>query len=71
MCAVPDRIGLDRAHAQLAALSPADRAAAPPLIPPGDVVDAVLGLIAGGAAGTVIDIGPGSPGSGPEVSESR
>lgn len=44
-CVVPDWIGLDRAHEQLAALSAEKRSTIPPLIPPGDVVTAVLELI--------------------------
>lgn len=55
-CIVPDWIGLDRAHAEFAALSPAERAVTPPLIPPAQVVDAVLDLIAGGASGTVVEL---------------
>jgi len=44
-CVVPDWIGLDRAHEQLAAMPAEERSATPPLIPPGDVVDAVLDLV--------------------------
>jgi NAD(P)-dependent dehydrogenase (short-subunit alcohol dehydrogenase family) len=44
-CVVPDWIGLDRAHEQLAAMPPEQRSAAPPLIPPEDVVNAVLDLV--------------------------
>ncbi len=36
-CVVPDWIGLDRAHAELAAMTAAQRAEAAPLIPPDDV----------------------------------
>lgn len=56
MCLVPGWIGLDRAHAQLAAMSPADRAAASPLIPPSEVVTAALDLIASGQPGAVVDL---------------
>jgi 3-oxoacyl-[acyl-carrier protein] reductase len=44
-CVVPDWIGLPRAHDELAAMSEAERAAVPPLIPPDQVADAVVGLI--------------------------
>jgi NAD(P)-dependent dehydrogenase (short-subunit alcohol dehydrogenase family) len=44
-CVVPDWIGLDRAHAELAAM-PAERCAAtPPLIPPDTVVSSVVDLL--------------------------
>ena len=46
-CVVPDWIGLDRAHEQLAAMPAEEHSATPPLIPPGDVVDAVLDLVRG------------------------
>ncbi|HEX4059728.1 MAG TPA: SDR family NAD(P)-dependent oxidoreductase [Streptosporangiaceae bacterium] len=44
-CIVPDWIGLDRARAELAAMTPERRAAMPPLIPPQTVADAVVMLI--------------------------
>ena len=44
-CVVPAWIGLDRAHEQLAAMPAAERSATPPLIPPEDVVAAVLDLV--------------------------
>ena len=44
-CIVPGWIGLDRAHADIAAMSPEQRAAMPPLIPPQTVADAVVTLI--------------------------
>ncbi len=56
MCVVPGWIGLDRAHAELAAMAPADRAATAPLIPPGDVVSTVLDLITTGQSGAVVDM---------------
>ncbi|KUL31931.1 hypothetical protein ADL15_20695 [Actinoplanes awajinensis subsp. mycoplanecinus] len=56
MCAVPDWIGLERAQTQLAARTPADRAATPPLIPPADVVAVVLDLISTGRGGTVVEL---------------
>jgi NAD(P)-dependent dehydrogenase (short-subunit alcohol dehydrogenase family) len=44
-CVVPDWIGLDRAHEQLAAMPAEKRSAIPPLIPSEDVVAAVLDLV--------------------------
>jgi len=44
-CVVPDWIGLDRAHERLAAMPAEERSAIPPLIPPEDVVGAVLDLV--------------------------
>jgi NAD(P)-dependent dehydrogenase (short-subunit alcohol dehydrogenase family) len=44
-CIVPDWIGLDRAHAELAAMPPDQRAAMPPLIPPQTVADAVVTFV--------------------------
>jgi NAD(P)-dependent dehydrogenase (short-subunit alcohol dehydrogenase family) len=55
-CVVPGWIGLDRAHAQLAAMPAAERAAAPPLIPPEDIVAVVLDLIRDGRSGTVVEL---------------
>ena len=55
-CLVPNWIGLDRAHAELAAMSPAERAQASPLIPPSKVVAAALGLLRAGAGGTVLEL---------------
>ena len=56
-CVIPDWIGLDRAKAQLAAMTPEQRAAAPPLIPTHLVVDAVLDLIDDDAAsGTLLEL---------------
>jgi NAD(P)-dependent dehydrogenase (short-subunit alcohol dehydrogenase family) len=43
-CLVPNWIGLDRAYDELAAMSPAERACAPDLIPPAAVADAVARL---------------------------
>jgi NAD(P)-dependent dehydrogenase (short-subunit alcohol dehydrogenase family) len=45
-CVVPHWIGLDRAHAELAAMPAERRAAAPPLIHPETVVSAVVDLLA-------------------------
>ncbi|GAB2611837.1 3-oxoacyl-ACP reductase [Paractinoplanes abujensis] len=55
-CLVPNWIGLDRAHAELAAMSPEERAQAAPLIPPSKVVAAALGLLRAGAGGTVLEL---------------
>jgi len=44
-CVVPDWIGLPRAHDELAAMSEAERAGVPPLIPPDQVADTVVSLI--------------------------
>jgi 3-oxoacyl-[acyl-carrier protein] reductase len=55
MCVVPGWIGLERAHRELVALPPAERAATPPLIPPEDLVALVLDLIRDGRRGTVAE----------------
>lgn len=44
-CVVPGWIGLPRAHAELAAMSPGDRTAAPPLVEPEAVAAAVVDLV--------------------------
>ncbi len=60
-CVVPDWIGLDRAHAELAAMSPARRAAAPPLIPPADVAATVVRLVTDDSlAGRVVVLAGGA-----------
>jgi NAD(P)-dependent dehydrogenase (short-subunit alcohol dehydrogenase family) len=43
-CIVPGWIGLERAHRELAAMSPAERASAPALVPPTSVAAQVLRL---------------------------
>jgi NAD(P)-dependent dehydrogenase (short-subunit alcohol dehydrogenase family) len=43
-CIAPDWIGLDRAKAELAAMTPAKRAAAPELLDPAEIADAVADL---------------------------
>lgn len=54
-CVVPGWIGLPRAHAELAALSPNDRAASPRLVPPELVAAEVLRAVRDDvAAGTVV-----------------
>ncbi len=55
-CLVPDWIGLPRAEAEWAALSPEERAVLPPLIPVSDVTGAVLDLAANAPAGTVREL---------------
>jgi NAD(P)-dependent dehydrogenase (short-subunit alcohol dehydrogenase family) len=55
-CVVPGWIGLDRAHAELAALPEAERAATPPLVPPDRIVAVVLGLIRTGRPGTIVEM---------------
>jgi NAD(P)-dependent dehydrogenase (short-subunit alcohol dehydrogenase family) len=55
-CVVPGWIGLDRAHAELAAMPAAERAAAAALIPPADVVAVVLDLIRDGRSGAVVEL---------------
>jgi NAD(P)-dependent dehydrogenase (short-subunit alcohol dehydrogenase family) len=44
-CIVPDWIGLDRAHAELARMPASQRAAMPPLIPPATVAEAVVTFV--------------------------
>lgn len=60
-CIAPHWIGLERAHAELAAMSPADRARAPAFVEPEAVADAVVWL-AGSAslAGVVVEMPGGS-----------
>ncbi len=55
-CLVPNWIGLDRAHAELAAMPPRQRARMAPLIPPEKVVAAALGLLRAGTSGTVLEL---------------
>jgi NAD(P)-dependent dehydrogenase (short-subunit alcohol dehydrogenase family) len=56
-CIVPHWIGLDRAKAELAAMSPAERAATPPLVDPAAIADKVAELaIDESLAGTVVEM---------------
>lgn len=56
-CVVPGWIGLPRAHAERAALSPTDRAASPELVPPELVAAEVVRLVHDDvAAGTVVEL---------------
>ena len=62
VCVVPDWVGLPRAHAERAALPAAQQAALPPLIPPEDLLNVVLALVADdSASGTVITLVGGEP----------
>ena len=58
---VPGWIGLPRAHEEWAALTEEERSTLPPLIPPSDVVRAVVDLVAHGGAGTVVELVGGRP----------
>ncbi|MEP9381689.1 SDR family oxidoreductase [Nocardioides sp. KR10-350] len=53
---VPGWIGLPRAHEQWAALDAQERAGLPPLIPPAEVVRAVVDLLAHGPGGRVVEL---------------
>jgi NAD(P)-dependent dehydrogenase (short-subunit alcohol dehydrogenase family) len=56
-CVVPHWIGLDRAFAELAAMSPEDRAAAPPLVDPSAIADKVAELACDDSlAGAVVEM---------------
>jgi 3-oxoacyl-[acyl-carrier protein] reductase len=55
-CVIPGWIGLARAQAEVAAMPPGERAQAPPLIPPADVVAVVLDLIRNGRSGAVVEL---------------
>jgi NAD(P)-dependent dehydrogenase (short-subunit alcohol dehydrogenase family) len=60
-CVVPHWIGLERAHAELAAMSPAERAAAPPFVDPSAIADAVVWLARDESlAGRVVEMREGS-----------
>lgn len=56
MAVVPGWIGLPRAHEEWAAMPEEERASLPPLIPPGEVARAVVGLVASGCAGQVVEL---------------
>jgi 3-oxoacyl-[acyl-carrier protein] reductase len=60
-CVVPGWVGLDRAHEELAAMDPDERAAQPPLVPPGLVAQTVVDLLERGAPGTVVELLGGRP----------
>lgn len=60
-CVVPGWIGLDRAHEELAAKAPEERAKQLPLVPPGTVAQTVVDLLERGAPGTVVELLGGRP----------
>jgi NAD(P)-dependent dehydrogenase (short-subunit alcohol dehydrogenase family) len=61
-CVVPHWIGLDRAHAELAAMSPEARAAAPAFVDPEAIAQTVLWLLHDDSlAGRVVEMRGGSP----------
>jgi len=60
-CVVPGWIGLDRAHEELAAMAPEERAKQLPLVPPGTVAQTVVALLERGAPGTVVELLGGRP----------
>jgi NAD(P)-dependent dehydrogenase (short-subunit alcohol dehydrogenase family) len=60
-CIVPHWIGLERAHAELAAMSAAERAAAPGFVDPSAIADAVVWLVQDESlAGRVVEMRGGS-----------
>jgi NAD(P)-dependent dehydrogenase (short-subunit alcohol dehydrogenase family) len=60
-CIAPHWIGLERAHAELAAMSPSQRAAAPPFVEPSAIADAVVWLVRDESlAGRVVEMRGGS-----------
>jgi len=60
-CVVPHWIGLDRAHAELAAMSPSERAAAPPFVDPEELAEVVVWLVRDDSlAGRVVEMRGGS-----------
>jgi NAD(P)-dependent dehydrogenase (short-subunit alcohol dehydrogenase family) len=60
-CVVPHWIGLDRAHAELAAMSPSERAAAPPFVDPEEIAETVVWLVRDDSlAGRVVEMRGGS-----------
>jgi NAD(P)-dependent dehydrogenase (short-subunit alcohol dehydrogenase family) len=62
-CIAPHWIGLERAHAELAAMSPAERAAAPPFVDPEAIAETVADLACDEAlAGRVVEMRGGQPG---------
>jgi NAD(P)-dependent dehydrogenase (short-subunit alcohol dehydrogenase family) len=60
-CIAPHWIGLERAHDELAAMSPAERAAAPPFVEPSAIADAVVWLVRDESlSGQVVEMPGGS-----------
>jgi NAD(P)-dependent dehydrogenase (short-subunit alcohol dehydrogenase family) len=61
-CVVPHWIGLERAHAELAAMSAAERAAAPPFVDPEAIAETVAWLARDDSlAGRVVEMRGGEP----------
>jgi NAD(P)-dependent dehydrogenase (short-subunit alcohol dehydrogenase family) len=62
-CIVPHWIGLERAHEELAAMSDAERAAAPPFVEPEEIAETVVSLLRDDSlAGCVVEMRGGEPG---------
>jgi NAD(P)-dependent dehydrogenase (short-subunit alcohol dehydrogenase family) len=60
-CIAPHWIGLERAHDELAAMSPAERALAPPFVEPSAIADAVVWLVRDESlSGQVVEMPGGS-----------
>lgn len=60
-CVAPHWIGLERAHAELAAMSPDERAAAPPFVDPEEIAEVVVWLVRDDSlAGRVVEMRGGS-----------
>jgi NAD(P)-dependent dehydrogenase (short-subunit alcohol dehydrogenase family) len=60
-CIAPHWIGLERAHGELAAMSPAERALAPPFVEPSAIADAVVWLVRDESlSGQVVEMPGGS-----------
>jgi hypothetical protein len=61
-CVVPDRVLTDRAQAELAAMTPEERAAAPEPLPLDDLADAVVAFIRDDVlSGSVVVVRGGAP----------
>jgi NAD(P)-dependent dehydrogenase (short-subunit alcohol dehydrogenase family) len=61
-CIVPHWIGLQRAHQELAAMSDAERAAAPPFVDPAEIADTVVWLVEDDSlSGRVVEMRGGEP----------
>jgi NAD(P)-dependent dehydrogenase (short-subunit alcohol dehydrogenase family) len=60
-CIAPHWIGLERAHEELAAMSPSERASAPPFVDPEAIADAVVWLVRDESlSGRVVEMRGGS-----------
>jgi NAD(P)-dependent dehydrogenase (short-subunit alcohol dehydrogenase family) len=61
-CIAPHWIGLERAHEELAAMSPGERAAAPPFVDPEEIAETVVWLARDDSlAGRVVEMRGGEP----------